>query len=101
MSAQDRPIVCDLNAIPTTERERHQRLAMAIMEAVQERIPLADGYAFRLPFAMWDEIAAWLPLERLCCPFFTFVLRIEPAGAVRLELTGPDGVKGLIEQEMG
>jgi hypothetical protein len=71
---------------------------------VKEVRELPDGYALRLPpdATTIREAAEWMTLDRLCCPFFTFTLRIEREGAaVWLELTGREGVKDFMREAMG
>jgi hypothetical protein len=41
----------------------------------------------------------WVTLERLCCPFLNFLIEIDSAGAVRLTVRGPKGVKEVLEEE--
>lgn len=65
---------------------------------------LPNGYAFRLPNEpdVLLKAAEFVSLERLCCPFFGFVLEVEPeGGAVWLGLTGREGVKPFILAEIG
>jgi hypothetical protein len=93
------PIACDLTAIPAEYREQHSAIAEQLFAAVLEIRELPDGYAFRLPEepGMLLKAAEFVSLERLCCPFFGFVLEIEPAGGpLWLKLTGGAGVKEYI-----
>jgi hypothetical protein len=44
--------------------------------------------------------AEFISLERLCCPFFNFVLEVEPeSGPLWLKMTGQDGVKQFLQAE--
>jgi hypothetical protein len=44
------------------------------------------------------QIAAFIPSERLCCPFFTFTLEITPArGPIWLQITGNAQVKTFLQ----
>jgi hypothetical protein len=48
------------------------------------------------------KAAEFMALERLCCPFLNFVLEIEPdQGPLWLKLTGPEGVKQVLQTELG
>jgi hypothetical protein len=39
--------------------------------------------------------------ERLCCPFFDFVIRIGDSSVpMKLRISGPDGVKQFIKAEL-
>jgi hypothetical protein len=94
------PIVCDLNAIPLDQRERHALLAGQIFEQVESIIELGDGFLFHLPVTIWEDVAKWARLEQLCCPFFNFRLELLNSGEFRLALTGPEGVKDLLRSEL-
>jgi hypothetical protein len=94
------PIVCDLNAIPLDQRERHALLAGQIFEQVESITELADGFLFYLPVTIWEDVAKWARLEQLCCPFFNFRLELLNSGEFRLALTGPEGVKDLLRSEL-
>jgi len=97
----EQTIYCDLNAIPPESRAQHSALAEAIFESVTERLELANGYRFHLPINLWQQVAAWALLERLCCPFFDFRLDLGSGGAFWLSITGVGGVKALLRAEMG
>lgn len=90
------PIACRLDRLTETERAREGLLLQLIREATLEIQELPMGCALRLPndSAVLLQIAEFISLERLCCPFFHFEVQIEPdAGPVWLRLTGRQGVK--------
>jgi hypothetical protein len=95
------PIACDLTAIPADEREAHETLAEQLFsEAVPERHELADGFAFRFRADQYPLLVAFIGNERLCCPFFRFVLEVTPGrGPIWLRITGGEGVKEFIQSE--
>jgi hypothetical protein len=87
-------IACTLTA-PELQ-QRRSGLLKKFQDAVIEVKELEDGYAYRLPSEeTWiTELAQLISLERQCCPFMTFNLRLEPGnGPIWLELTGPEGTK--------
>lgn len=95
------PIACDLTAIPAEQREQHNATAEHIFASVLETRELPNGYAFHLPEepGMLLKAAEFVSLERLCCPFFSFTLEVEPAGGpLWLKLTGGEGVKLFIDR---
>jgi len=48
------------------------------------------------------KAAEFISLERLCCPFLRFSLEVEPEGGpIWLRLTGREGVKAFIREEVG
>src|SRR6266850_4899343 len=65
---------CNMKALTSEERVRHQELSRTMFAAVQEKRELRNGYAFRLPPADLMTTAEWVSFERKCCPFFVFEL---------------------------
>lgn len=93
-------IACDLTAIPASDRQQHIFTVQQIFQAVQHAQELTNGYAFQLPNepGMFMSVAQFVENERLCCPFYNFVIEVEPnGGPLWLRLTGGDGVKELLE----
>ncbi len=96
------PFACNLKAISAADRPRYSDLTKRLRAAVRARSELRDGYSFKLNTkgVSLPEVAEWIGLERLCCPFLTFQLSAsgnDPHWF--LNLTGPDGVKPLLEAE--
>jgi hypothetical protein len=94
-------LACDPTAIEAVKREQHLNTAKQVFAAVLEHRELPDGYAFRLSedHTTLPQVAEFITNERRCCPFFHFILSIEPeGGAVWLTLTGPEGVKEIMIQ---
>jgi hypothetical protein len=95
-------LACDLSAMNAEERARHAHVWQHLSAAVHEVQALDDGYAFRYAMALWPLAAEYVSRERLCCPFFTFTLQIEPnAISFWLRLTGDDAVKEFLDAEFG
>jgi hypothetical protein len=92
------PVACSLSG-PELQ-ERRSRLLEKVGAAMQEVKELENGFAYRLPSQeSWiHELANLITLERQCCPFLQFNLRLEPGhGPIWLELTGPDGTKEFLD----
>ena len=103
-AAKESPIACDMSAIEPGERARHIANAGELFRAVGEIRELPGGYAFRLPSDAdtLRKTAEFISIERLCCPFLGFVLEFEPEGGPAwLRLTGREGVKQFIREEVG
>lgn len=101
---EELPIACDMTALDASQRERQHLLLKKFGAALQETESLEDGYAFRFAAdtATILDIAEFITIERLCCPFLNFELEIGPAGSPAwLRLTGRAGVKEFIEAEFG
>jgi len=93
---------CNLKAISTADRPRYNDLVKRIRAAMQDRSEISNGYAFKLDSktVTLPEAAEWISMERLCCPFLT--LQISASGNQPhwlLMLTGPEGVKQLLDAE--
>src|SRR5262245_17451401 len=106
MNAQaldEMPIACDMAALDGGQRARHRDLMRKLQAAIQGSTELADGYALRYGAEpqLFLELAEFVTLEGLCCPFLRFALEWDPAdGAVWLRLTGRAGVKEFLQVEL-
>ena len=101
-AAAGEPLGCNAKALTPAEGARSQELMQALVAAAEDTRELPDGYAFRMPAASWMKAAEWVSLERRCCPFFTFALeQTRDEGPVWLRITGPDGVKAFLREELG
>jgi hypothetical protein len=96
------PLACNLTAIASENRIAHQALTERLMsEMVQEVHELSDGYAFRFTADDYAAIMGYVAQERLCCPFFTFVIEISAErGPIWLRLSGREGVKEFLRAEL-
>lgn len=97
------PFACVMDAIEPSKRQQHLAAAKHLFGSVEEIRELPDGYAFHLPNEsdVLLKVAEFISLERLCCPFFGFSLEVEPeGGAAWLHLTGREGVKPFIREEI-
>ena len=97
------PVACGLVEFDEVSRGEHRRLAGELLGAMTGSEELPNGYALRFPAKpfLFLRIARWIELERACCPFLTIRLEIERSTpAYRVELTGPDGTKDVLEKEL-
>ena len=100
-TAADVPLACNLKAISAAERPRYNDLVKRLRVAVQDRNELTDGYAYKLHTKKitLPEVAEWITMERLCCPFLTFQLDVKGSGDSQLTLRGPAGAKAILREE--
>ena len=94
--------VCNLSALTPDEREQHRQNGHKIFHAVQDVKELPNGYAFQLPAdsSLLVTVALFIEKERLCCPFFHFVVEVdEENGPMWVHVTGREGVKPFIRNE--
>ncbi len=96
-------LACNLSVFTETQREQHLVDAKQLLSSIFEIQEMSDGYRLRLPSD--DEtfrlVADFIRDESLCCPFFHFRLDVEPnREAIWLSMTGQEGVKQLMLEEM-
>jgi hypothetical protein len=92
------PIACTPSTVPTERKARWLELGRWVYGAVEELRELPDGYACRLPndAEMLVRAAEYVSLDRHCCKFVTWHIRVEPdEGSFWLWITGPEGTKEL------
>lgn len=103
MDTTETPIVCNLAAFTPEQRARHRALGVEMKAALLGVDEIADGYRFHyLGSAFWVlQLAEFVTLERLCCPFFTFTLEATSDEAEgRLTITGNPQARALLALEM-
>ena len=91
------PIACSLTSAEF--QERRISLLEKVKRGILEVREVAEGYAFRFPpDDDWlIELTNLIRLERQCCPFLDFQLKVESGnGPIWLELTGPQGTKEFV-----
>ena len=97
------PIACDVTAIPPEQRQAHLATSHELFSQMEEFRELSDGYEFRFASgsSVLAKLAEFISLEKLCCPFLGFVIEVEAEGGpVWLRLTGREGVKAFIREEI-
>ena len=100
-ATDDAPLACNSKAISAARRPRYNDLIKRLRIAVQDRSELADGYTYRLDTKKitLPEVAEWITMERLCCPFLTFQLDVRGNGDSWLTMRGPEGAKAILGAE--
>ena len=95
------PLACDIKAISDAQRPRYRDLVKRLRTAMNERSDLPDGYAYSLDTEKISlpEVAEWITMERLCCPFLTFQLNVNGNGDSQLAMRGPEGVEAILLEE--
>jgi hypothetical protein len=99
-NANSTGFACNLQAIGAAERPRYDALIRRVREAAHGRAEVPNGYAFELDSGTipLPEVAEWMGMERLCCPFLTLQLSVAGDRAHwLLTLTGPEGVRALLD----
>src|SRR5262245_36109925 len=95
------PFACNLSAIARADRPRYNQLVHRLRAALEGQSELDDGYAYSLNerTISLPEVAEWIAMERLCCPFLSFQLDVSSGGRTLLSLRGPAGVKKILRAE--
>jgi len=93
--------VCSLT---TPEMQQRKATVLAsLKKQVVEKKELPDGFAYKFSGEdrVLDELMEFIKTERQCCKFFVFNLSISgDKSEIWLELTGVDGVKDVIANEL-
>ena len=91
--------------LTSPELQKRKETVLASLKAkVIEKKELDNGYAFKFSGSdqMVDELTEFIKTERECCDFFTFNLSISgDKSEAWLELTGVEGAKDFVTQELG
>jgi hypothetical protein len=91
-------LACNLNAISADQRPRYNELVNRLRSAVQSRTDLPDGYTYHLKVENMTllELAEWITIERVCCPFLSFHIDITGEASPSLTLRGPGESKAIL-----
>jgi len=85
-------LACRLTTPELRERERWLVTSLGPATEAIEAVPGGYAVTFRGDGEVIARVAELIGLERICCPFLQFDLRIPPdEGAILLTLTGPEG----------
>ena len=96
------PIACDMSVLSPAQRERHLATSRGLFSTLTQIKELSNGYEFRLDGSnAVVKAAEFISLEKLCCPFLNFTLEVGAEnGPVWLKLTGREGVKAFVREEI-
>jgi hypothetical protein len=103
-SAQKSVFACNMLALIAEDRKHHIGVTRRLRAATKESRELPDGYGFRFSS---DQptillVSEFIARKRLCCPFFTFEMVVEPEdGPLWVRLRGTEGVKDFIRAAFG
>ena len=97
------PFACNRLALTPEQRKRHfDELSPKLLSLRKSVRELPNGYEFEFPAdpKTVQLVAEWAVGERACCPFFDIDMRLErEGGALRLGVTGREGVKQFIQAD--
>jgi hypothetical protein len=101
---EETPFACDMSVFEPEERRKHTENTREVFKLAKETKEISNGFVFLFPneSKLLMNLMSFVEKERLCCPFFGFIIEIEPDdGDVRLKIFGRDGVKDFIKAEIG
>ena len=84
-------------------QKRKQTILTSLRKQILFREELVNGFSFTFPGTdqMLDELIEFIKTERECCDFFIFNLLVNgDKTEACLKLTGPEGAKKFIENEL-
>jgi len=96
-------IASNLNAFSEDEKKRYDELLGRLKGNMMLIEESDSGYQIHLNYNKnaWLEIAEWITLENMCCPFFQFAQQlITQDKIIILHITGPEGAKEILKQEL-
>lgn len=101
-SATPIPLACNPHALSAAEWAAHQATSARLFRELRvssEELP--DGYVFHFPAGAFALVAAFVEVERRCCPFLTFGVDVLPgATAIILRITGSSEARAIIAAEL-
>lgn len=73
------------------------------METDHELEEMSDGFELRYVYHqdLFVDLAEFVTLEHLCCPFLSFALSLGPARTIHLRLYGSPDIKAFVGAEFG
>lgn len=99
METPSKPITCKLT-IPELQKRKATVIA-DLKTLVLERKELENGFLYKFEGTdeILDKLNDFIKTERMCCEFFTFQTTVEE-NVARLMITGPNGVKEFLKDEV-
>lgn len=89
--------------LTTPEFQKRRATVIAELKAfVLHRKEVSHGMAYYFPGTdeILDKLITFIKTERICCDFFTFELIVD-ANKVILNMSGPEGAKQFLREEVG
>ncbi len=96
-------MACNLSALTGEQRARRETLAQQLVQHAESVQETEKGYVldYQIDDSVWLTAAEFVDLERRCCSFFEFVLKLNPsANSLSIQLSGGDGVKEFVATQL-
>lgn len=102
VSIKPRTMSCKLTSPELQERKI--TIIANLKAQILEKKEIDNGYTYKFSGtdAIIDELSQFIKTERKCCSFFDFTIEIEGVedGNIWLAITGPEGVKDFIKEDL-
>lgn len=86
-------------------QERRKTVLADLKSKVLTKLEFENGFEYSFPGGdeTIDQLTEFVKTERQCCDFFDYQLTIsgDTKGTTKLKISGPDGVKEFIKEELG
>lgn len=84
-------------------QRRKATLINEIKNAALHKIELTNGYSYKFDDSDYsnDLLSEFVKTERQCCDFFKFNISVNNDSSIFLNITGAEGVKDFIAEELG
>ncbi|MGQ9928673.1 MAG: hypothetical protein ACUVS4_17650 [Chloroflexaceae bacterium] len=101
-SATPIPLTCNPHMFSATEWAARQGTSARLFRELRvSSKALPDGYAFHVPASAFALVAAFVEVERRCCPFLTFHIDVLPGETtIILRITGSPEARAIIATEL-
>lgn len=95
-------IACARLSFTQEEKKQYETLREKVFKNLFKTEEITEGYTFVLnqESNLLHDLAEWLPLEHKCCPFLQFTLVLYQDIFIRLNVSGPEEIKGFLLQEL-
>ena len=95
-------LACNVNAFNADQRVRYGELKRSLLSKARVS-DLENGLEITVDADAQTvlNLAEFITLERLCCPFLVFRLEVAPNQGTSLKLTGLEGTTSFLRHELG
>ena len=101
MKADKKAFACKLSS-PELQKRKSTVIAK-LKSMIIQKVELSNGfsYKFKNTDAIIDLLANFIKTERECCDFFNFNMFVSRDQYILMDISGADGVKTFIHDEIG
>lgn len=89
--------------LTTPELQQRKKTVIAqLKKLILDKVEIENGYRYKFNSTdeILDQLTLFVKTERMCCSFFTFKIEVDNTNFTCLQLSGPEGVKEFIKEEI-